>query len=146
MRRGNELWQYATARFTAHGGASYGGEEYDSGLYDRLVRLVQRLDGFVSLDAGASVGTMTTRPLIFKGNRLILNIASKGMTRVAILDASGKPLNGFTLADCNGIQADSTGYRVAWRSRKDLGHLAGRQIRLQFQMRNAKLYSLQFLK
>lgn len=58
-RRGDEIWQYGTVRFTEHGGALYGGVEHEGGYGDRLLRLVQRLDGFVSLDAGDPIPGFT---------------------------------------------------------------------------------------
>ena len=92
IRRGNEIWQYGTVRFTEHGGARYGGVEHDGTGFDRLIRLNQRLDGFVSIDAGATAGKVITRPLRFNGRKLELNIIAKGIARVAILDEYGKAL------------------------------------------------------
>ena len=36
VRRGDDIYQYGTVRFTEHGGALYGGEEHEGGEYDRL--------------------------------------------------------------------------------------------------------------
>jgi hypothetical protein len=60
IRQGNEIWQYGTARFTAHGGALYGGDEREGSAHDRLLLLKQRLDGFVSLDAHHETGVAVT--------------------------------------------------------------------------------------
>ena len=82
VRRGNEIWQY------------YFGEEgyhssWRAGTKRAVYRLVQRLDGFVSADAPyANEGTILTRPLVFSGNRLVLNIdtGAAGYARVGLLD------------------------------------------------------------
>lgn len=63
-------------------------------------RFTFRTDGFVSVNAGATGGTLATKPLTFTGASLSLNIASRGQTRVELQDAGGKPLPGFALADC----------------------------------------------
>jgi len=142
--RGDEVWQYGTVRFTEHGGALYGGVEHEGSYFDRLVRLVQRLDGFVSLDAKTAIGTAVTRPLIFSGTRLTLNVASKGKVRVALLDASGKELPGYALEECDPIQADSVRQIVTWKKRSSVAPLAGKPVCIRFELTDAKLYALQF--
>jgi hypothetical protein len=142
--RGEEVIQFATARFTAHGGAAYGGEEYEGGIYDRFLRLKQRLDGFVSLDADDTKATAMTKPLVFEGQRLVLNVSAKGSMRVGILDETGKPLPGFSLSDCDPIRADSVRQAVTWRGKSNVAALSGKPVRLQFEMQQTKLYALQF--
>jgi hypothetical protein len=142
--RGDEVWQYGTVRFTEHGGALYGGVEHEGGYYDRLIRLVQRLDGFVSLDAGDEVGTVVTRPLVFEGRRLVLNVAAEGSLGVGLLDEAQRPIPGFTLAECDPISVDSVRKTVSWRGHDDVSRLAGKVVRLQLRMQRAKLFALQF--
>jgi hypothetical protein len=110
------------------------------------VRLRQRLDGFVSLDAGGSPGRIITKPLTFTGDALKLNavVVKAGALQVAILDEDGAVIPGFSLDECDIIRGDSTSHRVAWKSQRDLSELAGKAIRLQFQMRHAKLYAMEF--
>jgi hypothetical protein len=144
IRRGDEIWQYGTVRFTEHGGALYGGVEHEGGYYDRLIRLVQRLDGFVSLDAGDEVGTVLTRPLVFEGRRLVLNVAAEGSLGVGLLDEAQRPIPGLTLAECDPISVDSVRKTVSWRGRDDVSRLAGKVVRLQLRMQRAKLFALQF--
>ena len=142
--RGDEVWQYGTVRFTEHGGVLYGGVEHDGGYHDRLLRIVQRLDGFVSLDAGASPGTAVTRPLRFAGDRLTLNVASKGRVRVALQDEAGNGIPGFGVDDCDPIRGDSVRHLVTWKKSADLSRLAGKTVRIRFELSDAKLYALQF--
>ena len=144
IRRGDEIWQYGTIRFTEHGGALYAGVEHDGSGFDRLLRLTQRLDGFVSLDAGDATGSATTRLLTFSGDRLELNVAAKGSVRVALLDAGGRAIPGFALEDCDPIRADSVRHRVSWKGSTDVSRLAGRPVQLQLELRDAKLFALQF--
>jgi hypothetical protein len=133
IRRGDEIWQYAD-----YGGA-HGGSKRRT-----YARLTQRLDGFASLDAGAEAGWATTRPLIFKGRRLMLNVVARESMRVAILDEKGNELKGFGLADCDPVIGDATSYLVSWRKNTDVSALAGRVVRLKFELQNTELYAFKF--
>lgn len=147
IRRGNEIWQYGTVRFTEHGGIMYGGVEFEGGTHDRLMLLKQRLDGFVSLDAGKKTGEIVTKPLIFEGNQLQLNIKTeeKGSARVAILNEAGQPIPGYSLDDCDPVQTDNTAHTVTWNNNSDLTSLANKEIQLKIQLQHTKLYALQFV-
>lgn len=133
IRRGNEIWQYAT----------YGNRPHGPG--DRFVRLSQRLDGFTSLDAGDEVGTVLTHPLVFDGQRLALNVSAGGYVKVGILDQAGKPLRGFAVEDCVPVRAEAVRHVVRWSQGEDIRALAGKAVRLCFQMRDAKLFALEFV-
>jgi hypothetical protein len=113
-------------------------------MHDRLVRLRQRLDGFVALEAGPARGSATTRALTFQGGRLSLNVAARGGVRVALLDAAGQPLPGFSIEECDVIHGDALSQVVRWRGDPDVGRLAGQAMRLRFELQNAKLYAFQF--
>ena len=107
--------------------------------------MVQRLDGFVSLDAGRTVGTVLTRPFTFDGNSLVLNLSAKGFLRAGLLDLNGKPIPGFATDDCDPLRCDSTNHLVTWHGKSNLAELAGRPVRLMFEMQHCKLYAFQFI-
>jgi hypothetical protein len=144
VRRGDELWQYMTVRFTEHGGALYGGKEHDGSGYDRLVRLTQRLDGFVSLDVAKSGAWAETRPLVFGGSQLEINANVPGELRASLLDADGKPLPGLDAAACLPIRGDSVRHIVRWKDSPDLKRHAGNVVRLRLEGRDAQVYAIQF--
>lgn len=148
IRRGNTIWQYGTVRFTEHGGALYGGVEHEGGTHDRLLRLEQRLDGFVAVEPGnedKGAGTLVTKPLSFTGDRLQLNVdASLGNVRVEIQDADGRALPGFKLGDCIPNSEDNTELVVHWRSGTSLEKITEQPIRLKIQLDNARLFAIQF--
>ncbi|HVE40676.1 MAG TPA: LamG domain-containing protein [Planctomycetota bacterium] len=144
IRRGDQLWQFGTVRFTEHAGALYGGVEHEGGIHDRFLRLTQRLDGFVALQAGPEGGSAWTRPLTFKGNRLRINFQAKGSVRVALLDDAGKPIPGYDLADCRPASGDSVSEDVHWAAGPDLGALQGKPLRVRIELRDARLFALQF--
>ena len=102
-----------------------------------------RLDGFVSVEAGPEGGVMTTRPFVFLGDTLELNVdASGGAIQVEALDPDGKPIDGFTRDKCVSITDDKVRRPLRWKGQKDLHQLQARPIRLRFHLKNAKLYSL----
>ena len=143
VRRGSEIWQYY-----------FGEEAYHStwkrNLKRAVYRVVQRLDGFVSVTAPyEKTGTLITKPLVFSGNRLVLNIdtGAAGYAQVGLLDEQGKPIPGFSADDCVYINGDFVETEVEWvKKGKDLSSLQGKVVQVEFQLRGAKLYSMQFLK
>ena len=122
-------------------------ESYYSGPASRLRRYTYRLDGFVSLRAPLAGGGMTTRPIRFRGSRLVLNCSTSaaGSIRVEIQDEAGRPIPGYSLQDSREIFGDSVEQAVSWKRTGHLGSLSGRTVRLRFLLKDADLYALQFL-
>ena len=129
----NELSVYAT-------------ENYWHGKGSCLRRYTLRLDGFVSASAGWNGGRLLTRPLVFAGKQLEINFATSagGSLRVEIQDAAGKPIEGFAMADCPEVFGDSVTRNVSWSSGADLSALAGKPVRLLFELKDADLFSFRF--
>ncbi|MEE3371518.1 MAG: hypothetical protein VX346_19455 [Planctomycetota bacterium] len=121
-------------------------EGYYQGDSCRVRRHTLRVDGFVSASAGLKGGSLQTRPLVFTGDRLLLNFSTSaaGSARVEIQDEDGKPINGFSLAECPEIFGDSNARSVTWKRGADLSALAGKPVRLRFELKDADLYSFQF--
>ena len=109
-------------------------------------RYTLRPDGFVSVHGPYEGGEMVTRPLTFSGSTLSLNFASSaaGGLRVELQTPDGKPIDGFALADCLEVIGDRIEHKVRWKSGATLSKLAGKPVRLRFQLKDADLYSLQF--
>ena len=102
----------------------------------------------MSIDAGKEQGRLTTKPVIFEGNKkLVINAkAPKGFVAVEILTSAGKPLGGFTKADCDVFSGDTVRHTVTWQGKASLSKLAGKPLRLRFYLRDAKLFSFSFSK
>ena len=100
-----------------------------------------RLDGWVSVDAGAEEGVLTSRPLRFEGRQLVLNVVAKGRASVEILDDAGTTIKGFRADDCDSFSGDAIRHVVRWRGSSDVSELTGKPVRLRFRLRDAKLYS-----
>jgi hypothetical protein len=113
----------------------------------RLRRYTIRIDGFVSLSAPMAGGGMVTKPLVFEGNRLVINFATSagGSVGVEVQDAAGQPIPGFALSDSPALFGNTIRKVVGWTGGEDVGALAGRPVRLRFELNDADLYSLQFI-
>ena len=109
-------------------------------------RYTMRLDGFVSMRAKADGGTFTTKPIIFDGRKLVINYATSaaGRLRVELTDPDGKPIPGFEVDNCPIIFGDEVEEVVVWKGNPDLSALAGKPIRLRFELQDADLYALKF--
>ena len=131
--RGDEVWHYYTGVSTMHGGPMPP-KTISIGLAK------WRLDGFVSLDAGHFGGVVETVPLQLSADGLEVNVdARDGSLAVEALSASGEPLPGLTLEDCQAVQSDGVRQVVRWRGEPRLP--VGQPLRLRFHLQNAKLYS-----
>jgi hypothetical protein len=105
-----------------------------------------RVDGFASAQAGYEAGTLLTKPLVFSGKQLFLNYATSavGWLKVELQEADGTAIEGYTLVDCPEILGDKVDAPVSWRSRENVSQLAGRPVRIKFQLSDADLYALRF--
>ena len=129
----DELWFYYSCSDQSHGVTGRSGTICLGKL---------RLDGFGSVDAGAETGTLVTKPFRCNGGRLSINAeAHGGMVGVAVLDESEIQFPGYSRQECALFDGDSVHHSVTWREKGSLEELKGRNIRLKFYLRNAKLYS-----
>jgi hypothetical protein len=128
---GDELWFYFSARTLQ--------KPLDGTFSTGLATL--RRDGFYSMDAGASQGTLTTRPLLFSGNHLFVNVRDpSGQLLVEALDANGNVIPGFSMANSVPLSVDQTLQEVTW-SGAALSSLAGQNVKFKFYLTNGSLYS-----
>jgi hypothetical protein len=112
-----------------------------------LRRYSMRLDGFASVRAGYDGGQMLTKLLKFTGKKLSLNFATSaaGGIKVQLETPDGKPIEGFTFKDCQEIIGNEIDRKVRFGGKEDLSALAGKPIRIRFQLKDADLYALQFI-
>jgi len=91
---------------------------------------------------------MTTRPLLFRGNRLVINASTSasGGIRVEILKPDGTAIDRFAGDNAIEFFGDSIEQQVRWDQGPDVSSLAGKPVRLRFLMKDADLYSFRFSK
>ena len=89
---------------------------------------------------------MITRPLQFTGTQLSINFATSaaGSLRVEVQNIGGEALPGFSLDDCSETFGDSVNRTVQWNQGSDVSQLAGRTVRLRFELKDADFYSFRF--
>jgi hypothetical protein len=130
VRRGDEIWQFADIQDSKN---------------NAIHRFRQRLDGFTCYSTGKSKpGSLLTKPIIFSGGALSLNVSARGQVRVAIVNADGTEIPGFELEKCQQIKGDTTHVPVEWEGDAKLSSLAGYVVRLKFHMEDADLYAFEF--
>ncbi|MEO7650960.1 MAG: hypothetical protein ABIZ80_10875, partial [Bryobacteraceae bacterium] len=145
IRVGDEIWVY------------YGGSNYTHGFPTRRHALGMKgraitaaiglakwkLDRFVSADAPAEGGQLTTIPLLHDGERLELNanVKTGGEIRVEILDPGGKRLG----KPSDPVKRDSLRSTAVWGGEPHaVAKFRAKPVSLRFLMKNAELYSFAF--
>jgi hypothetical protein len=103
---------------------------------------VLRRDGFASMDAGSRSGSVTTRPVTFRGRHLFVNLeAAQGELRVELLDQQNQVIKPFSAENCVPARSDNTRQPITWNHGKDLTDISGRPVRFRFHLTNGRLYS-----
>lgn len=125
----------------------YATEAYYRGPAGRLRRFTFRLDGFVSVRA-VKGGVLLTRPLRFSGERLVVNFRTRrdGSVRAGFEDEAGRLIEGYRLEDCSLMRGDATARTVVWSRGASVAALAGKAVRLRLALRNADVFSIQFVR
>lgn len=144
IRRGPEIFQYYCGLDWTHG-AYHGVPETRNRGSMMLVR--QRLDGFVSAEADESGGEFVTPELVFKGQRLTLNVnaSATGQVLVELRGADRMAITGYAFGDSDFLGQNDIAKVVTWQGKSDVSALAGRVVRVAFKLRTAKLYAFQFV-
>jgi hypothetical protein len=131
---GDQTWLYYTAISTGHG-APVPPKAISIGRAD------WRLHGYASLDAGPEGGEVRTKSITLGRSRLVVNAdASRGELRVALLEADGRPIDGYALEQSEVLSSDATQWTARWRGRDAAP--VDRPVQVLIAMYNARLYSL----
>ena len=131
-------WLFMTGcRVKTHNETHYGSLG-PSGLW----RTVIREDGFLALSAEAH-GECWSSPLTFEGETLRVNAWTHfgGKVRIGICDKDGTPVPGYELDACDSFTGDTIWSAVTWNGESDLSALAGKEIRLHFDLIRGRLHA-----
>ena len=116
----------------------YGTENYYASTPGRIRHFSYRVDGFVALRSGVKGGRMITRKIKYEGDKLLLNYVTQkgGSVQVMVRDLKGRVIG--RSVSLNGDAVDEV---VKW---EQMPKLNGSAIQLEFQIKNADVYSLRF--
>ncbi|MBI3923585.1 MAG: hypothetical protein HY318_19355 [Armatimonadetes bacterium] len=104
-------------------------------------------DRFVSLETGTPAPCrVVTKPLVVEHPKLFLNAATwgDGAIQVEVLARDWLPLEGYTAKEANVIKGNALNHPVCWTGSGDLGRLMGKEVRLKFNMTDARLHAMSF--
>jgi hypothetical protein len=116
-----------------------------NGMYDKgsMGIAFLRRDGFAALSADGGSGEILTRPLLFSGSCLFVNVnCPQGELKVEMIDATSEtPIAGFSLVQCQPISTDCTLQRVTWQNETTLRAWRGKAVQFRFSLTAGSLYS-----
>lgn len=136
---GDELWFYYSARDKRKPFDDISTYPGLTKFYTGLATL--RRDGFYSMDAGLSQGTLTTRVLKFSGSRMFVNVNNlNGTLLVEALDENNNVIPGFEASNFIPVHDNKTSLEVSWNG-QSVGTLANRNVKFKFYLTNGSLYS-----
>jgi len=102
-----------------------------------------RRDGFVFLESTGGPGMVGTRPLLWRGGALKLNVvASNGEARVQVTDSVGNVLPGYAFEDCPAFSGDALYWQPRWKEGRAIEALPERTLRFEVKLNNARLYAI----
>jgi hypothetical protein len=128
---GDELWFYFSGRSL---------QKPNNGTFSTGLATLRR-DGFYSMDAGSTLGTLVTHPLVFSGSHLFVNVNDpSGQLTVDVLDVNGNVIPAFAAANCVPLGVNKTMQEVTWNG-ASIGSLAGQNVKFRFNLTNGSLYS-----
>jgi hypothetical protein len=114
-----------------------------------IVTYKWRKNGLVYLESDGGVGLVGTRIMYWGGGEASVNVdAGSGTVLCRVTDKSNNPINGYDWSDAIEFTGDdSTSWTPTWASGKGLASLAGKGassvLRLEFQLVNARLHSIE---
>jgi hypothetical protein len=116
----------------------YATENYYEPTPGRVRRFVYRVDGFVAARGGTTGGQLTTKPLHYHGQRLLLNYVVRpgGTLGVEVLEESGS-----VVGRSKPLYGDAVDGPVDWEQEPHLSHGV---VQLRFTIKNADVFSLRF--
>lgn len=142
----NQLWFYYSGRTGDHGA------QFPM-VYGAIGLATLRIDGFCSLQAADRAGAVLTKPMTWVDGDLLLNVDPRrditgcaddvacGRVSVEIWNEHNNPIEGYRFSDCNPIDKNTENLAVTWKGDRSARQLAGKRIRLFFEIQDAHLYS-----
>jgi hypothetical protein len=133
---GDKLYFY----FSGRAKPSKESKDWDADAATGLATL--RRDGFASMDATEKSENLTTRPVIFSGKYLFVNVdCPQGELKCEVLDEKGGIISPYSLNNCIPVSSNKTLVQLRWKNIGDLSDLSGKPVRIRFHLRKGSLYA-----
>ncbi|HUG69937.1 MAG TPA: hypothetical protein VMM76_19450 [Pirellulaceae bacterium] len=122
----------------AHEISVYATENYYEPTPGRVRRFVYRVDGFVALRGGADGGQVTTKPLQYTGQRLLLNyvVRTGGKLTIEALNPAGE-----VIGQSQSLTGDVVDAPVVWGQDPKFSEGV---VQLRFEIKDADVFSIRF--
>lgn len=116
----------------------YATENYYESTPGRVRRFVYRVDGFVALRGGADGGQVTTKPMRYQGQRLLLNyvVQTGGTMKLEALNEAGE-----VIGKSHSLSGDAVDAPVDWDQDPNFSEGI---VQLRMTLKNADVFSLRF--
>jgi len=101
-------------------------------------------DRFVGLYAGDEEAELVTMTRRLPSMKVFVNarIEADGWIRIGLLDAKGKPIEGFTEDECCPLTEDSAASEVRWQNERAVDDPLASSVRLRLRGQNCAVYSI----
>jgi hypothetical protein len=133
--RGDKIWIY-------YGGSNGNHNAFREGS---LNLAILRLDGFAgyTVTDEAANGLLKTNSFVISGNtlRISADISGDGFINAALIDDAGHEIKGYGFEDFQTITQNVSDDEIKWKGKK-ISEFLDKKLRLQFQLKNATLYSI----
>ena len=116
------------------------GENHWMDIPTEIYRYVIRTDGFAALCAGWQTKTAATKPLIFDGEKMVINFSTsaRGSLYITVTDEDGNSIESGELF------GDSIDRRVDFSG--SLSAFSGKPVTIRFEMTECNLFSMKFVR
>jgi hypothetical protein len=104
-------------------------------------------DRFVSLETGVPQPCrVVTKPFVVQDPKVFLNAGTwgEGAIEVEVLNRDWKRVPGYTAKDSQVIKGNALNHPVRWKDKADMGGLVGKEVRLKFNMTDARMHALYY--
>lgn len=113
------------------------------GPTEKMLLHTLRKDGFTYLESRGGWGRVATKAIVPRKPELTVNYeAPSGFVEVQVSRPDGEPVPGCRFKDCIPLQGDQVRGAVRWKRRKSLRGLLGKPVRIEFRLRDARLYAV----
>jgi hypothetical protein len=98
-------------------------------------------DRYVAREAGPTEGQLQTRLVTLPAAPMTVNARVPGELRVRVVRPTGEPVRGFDWNDCAPVRGDGVALPVRWTG--DVQGVAGKPVRLEFRLREGRLFGFE---